>query len=301
MDHERAGTDRCTRMNRPGRGAGPATRLERDDALRACVLERLSWGWSPEQIAGHLAEAAGRTVISYESIYRFIYAQAARHKNHAWRRYLPRAKWKRGRRRRKGSSSASFIAHRRPGRSAAAAAGAVTPWPGGNPWVRTRPRCAPARLSVSRKGALRRIPRRFRLAPVRPRGRRRPLSPTRGHGPDSRVIQTFVLMVILGSVTGLVKASLSVGRGRRGAGAHEGRPYGRGWASRGLGGCWGWGALRAPARLAARPSLSLSLYGTEDIINEVFAQTRLYTSCRKRRYQGGRIPWQEALRGVLEV
>ena len=89
-------------------------RLERDDELRACVLERLSWGWSPEQIAGHLAEAAGRTVISYESIYRFIYAQAARHKNHAWRRYLPRAKWKRGRRRRKGSSSASFIAHRRP-------------------------------------------------------------------------------------------------------------------------------------------------------------------------------------------
>ena len=69
-------------------------RLERDDALRACVLERLSWGWSPEQIAGHLAEAAGWTVISYESIYRFIYAQAARHKNHAWRRYLPRAKWK---------------------------------------------------------------------------------------------------------------------------------------------------------------------------------------------------------------
>ena len=53
-------------------------------------------------------------MISYESIYRLIYAQAARHKNHAWRRYLPRAKWKRGRRRRKGSSSASFIAHRRP-------------------------------------------------------------------------------------------------------------------------------------------------------------------------------------------
>ena len=39
-------------------------RLERDDELRACVLERLSWGWSPEQIAGHLAEAAG-PVISY--------------------------------------------------------------------------------------------------------------------------------------------------------------------------------------------------------------------------------------------
>ena len=67
-------------------------RLERDDELSACVLERLSCGWSPEQIAGYLAEVAGRTVISYESIYRFIYAHAARHKNHAWRRYLPRAK-----------------------------------------------------------------------------------------------------------------------------------------------------------------------------------------------------------------
>ena len=89
-------------------------RLERDDELRACVLERLSRGWSPEQIAGQLAEAAGRTVISYESIYRFIYAQAARHKDHDWRRYLPRAKWRRGRRGRKGGSSASFIPHRRP-------------------------------------------------------------------------------------------------------------------------------------------------------------------------------------------
>ena len=96
---------------RTGQGTALDGGLERDDDLRG-VLERLSWR-SPEQIAGHLAEAAGRTVISYESIYRFIYAQAARHKNHAWRRYLPRAKWKRGRRRRKGSS-ASFIAHRRP-------------------------------------------------------------------------------------------------------------------------------------------------------------------------------------------
>ena len=131
MGHDQAGTDQCTRTSRPGLGP----RLERDDALRACVLERLSWGWSPEQIAGHLAEAAGRTVISYESIYRFIYAQAARHKNHAWRRYLPRAKWKRGRRRRKGSSSASFIAHRRPvAERPAAAADRQTLWAlGGRP------------------------------------------------------------------------------------------------------------------------------------------------------------------------
>ena len=80
MGHDQAGTDRVPHEQaRARRWTG--ARLERGDDLRACVLERLSWGWSPEQIAGHLAEAAGRTVISYESICRFIYAQAARHKN----------------------------------------------------------------------------------------------------------------------------------------------------------------------------------------------------------------------------
>src|SRR5690606_27695424 len=31
------------------------SRLERDDALRQCVLDRLAAGWSPEQVAGRLA------------------------------------------------------------------------------------------------------------------------------------------------------------------------------------------------------------------------------------------------------
>ena len=122
MGHDQAGTESVYAQARARRWTG--ARLERDEALRAQVLAGLSRGWSPEQLAGHLAEAAGRTVISYESIYRFIYAQAARRKNHDWRRYLPRAKWKRGRRRRKGSSSASFIAHGRP--VATRVAGAVT-------------------------------------------------------------------------------------------------------------------------------------------------------------------------------
>src|SRR3954466_15586759 len=38
-------------------------------------LGGLSRGWSPEQVAGRLARERGRRVISYESIYRFIYAQ----------------------------------------------------------------------------------------------------------------------------------------------------------------------------------------------------------------------------------
>ena len=90
------------------------SRLERDDDLRGRVLRRLAQGWSPEQVAGRLAREAGTPVISYETIYRFIYAQIARKKDYRWRHYLPRGKWRRGRRGRKGGSPASFIALRRP-------------------------------------------------------------------------------------------------------------------------------------------------------------------------------------------
>jgi transposase, IS30 family len=85
------------------------SRLERDESLRAAVMERLASGWSHEQIAGRLKREQGRKVISYESIYRFIYAQIARTKDYRWRRYLPRGKSKRGCRGRKGGGSANFI------------------------------------------------------------------------------------------------------------------------------------------------------------------------------------------------
>ena len=88
------------------------SRLERDPGLRRTVLEHLAHGWSPEQVAGRLAREAGRKVISYESIYRFIYAQIARTKDYRWRRFLPRAKSKRGFRGRRGGSAAGFIAGR---------------------------------------------------------------------------------------------------------------------------------------------------------------------------------------------
>jgi transposase, IS30 family len=84
-------------------------RLTREHDLRRAVLERLSRGWSPEQVAGRLAREYGRKVISYESIYRFIYAQIARTNDFSWRRYMPRAKSKRGIRCKKGGSPASFI------------------------------------------------------------------------------------------------------------------------------------------------------------------------------------------------
>src|SRR3954454_850052 len=89
-------------------------RLERDESLRAAVIERLASGWSPEQIAGRLARERGRKVISHESIYRFIYAQLARTRDYRWRRYLPRGKSKRGCRGRKGGGSANFIEGRVP-------------------------------------------------------------------------------------------------------------------------------------------------------------------------------------------
>jgi IS30 family transposase len=84
-------------------------RLEREPGLRRAVLERLGQGWSPEQVAGRLALEHGRKVISYETIYRFIYAQMVRTNDGGWRRYLPRKKGKRGHRGRKNCSPASFI------------------------------------------------------------------------------------------------------------------------------------------------------------------------------------------------
>ena len=99
-------------QTRARRWAG--SRLERDPALRRAVFGRLACGWSPEQVAGRLAHEAGRKVISYESIYRFIYAQIARTKDYRWRHYLPRGKSKRGLRSRGGRSSATFIKPRIP-------------------------------------------------------------------------------------------------------------------------------------------------------------------------------------------
>ena len=90
------------------------SKLDRNSELRESVLSRLARGWSPEQVAGRLARDTGAPVISYETIYRFIYAQIDRTKNYDWRHFLPRGKFKRGRRRRRRSSPASFIALRRP-------------------------------------------------------------------------------------------------------------------------------------------------------------------------------------------
>jgi IS30 family transposase len=89
-------------------------RLERNAELRKKVLGLLDQGWSPEQVVGRLKREAGRTVIGCETIYRFIYAQLRRTNDGRWRLYLPQAKCRRGRRRKKSSGSALSIKERRP-------------------------------------------------------------------------------------------------------------------------------------------------------------------------------------------
>src|SRR5687768_6554957 len=76
------------------------SRLARQPALRQFVLDRLAMGWSPEQVAGRLTRDKSSMRISHESIYRFIEAQIRRTNTFGWRHYLPRAKSKRGWRRR---------------------------------------------------------------------------------------------------------------------------------------------------------------------------------------------------------
>jgi len=68
----------------------------KDPLTYAYVLEKLRDGWSPEQIAGRLEKESGKKVISYETIYRFIYSPINKPKR-LWG-YLP---WKRTKRKQK--------------------------------------------------------------------------------------------------------------------------------------------------------------------------------------------------------
>ena len=82
-------------------------KLQRQPHLRARVRAWLEQGWSPEQIAGRLKRQIGQTVISHESIYRYIYHRSAQ--KDYWHRLLPQAKHRRGRIKRGGRSLAQTI------------------------------------------------------------------------------------------------------------------------------------------------------------------------------------------------
>jgi transposase, IS30 family len=103
---------RAHRLAMRRRWADPRFKLVRQPDLRALVKDRLAMGWSPEQIAGRLTLEHGRTVISHESIYRFIYHRTAL-KDYL-HKLLPRRKSKRGRFARRGGSQVDRIRHRRP-------------------------------------------------------------------------------------------------------------------------------------------------------------------------------------------
>jgi len=87
-------------------------KLARQPDLRDRVRNGLAMGRSPEQIAGRLALEHGRTLISAESIYRFIYHRSAQ--KDYWHRLLPQAKSRRGRLGKRGGSPASRMSRRRP-------------------------------------------------------------------------------------------------------------------------------------------------------------------------------------------
>jgi transposase, IS30 family len=103
---------RATELTRRRRYRGRGHKLARQPALRDQVRDFLAMGWSPEQIAGRLARQHGRTIISHESIYRFVYHRTAQ--KDYWNRLLPRRKHRRGRHRRRGASSVHYIQHRVP-------------------------------------------------------------------------------------------------------------------------------------------------------------------------------------------
>ena len=90
------------------------SKLDRNIGLREEVLGLLRKGWSPEQVCSFLERQHGKRLLGPETIYRFIAAQIARHKDYSWRHYLPRAKAKRGRHNKRGGSSALHIQHRIP-------------------------------------------------------------------------------------------------------------------------------------------------------------------------------------------
>jgi transposase, IS30 family len=84
-------------------------KLGRQPDLQAYVKQRLAMEHSPEQIAGRLALEGSNMRISPESIYRFI-AHRVGLKDYSWHVLLPRRKFYRGRRPKKGGPPSKTFA-----------------------------------------------------------------------------------------------------------------------------------------------------------------------------------------------
>jgi len=85
--------------------------LERDETLQRYVVDRLSEGWTPDQIAGYLRRGIeiGLRAVSAETIYAFIFRSAQKTEK-LWR-YLTRRKASRGRRARRSKDKIGGKTH----------------------------------------------------------------------------------------------------------------------------------------------------------------------------------------------
>ena len=100
---------RADRRAKRRRRAFSRFKLARQPDLQDHVKQRLAMGQSPEQISGRLALDASTIQISPESIYRFIYARAAK-KDRSWCSLLPQARIRRGHRKKRGGPTMnSFV------------------------------------------------------------------------------------------------------------------------------------------------------------------------------------------------
>lgn len=82
------------RLSRARNLASQRIHALKDPRIYDYVIDKLRWGWSPEQIAGRLKKRNhGAAVISYETIYRYIYSPKGREGN--LREYLARSHRKR--------------------------------------------------------------------------------------------------------------------------------------------------------------------------------------------------------------
>lgn len=86
--------DRAENLYRGRRKAcRPHAKMD-DPAVRTKIMVMITKGWSPEIIAGRLKKECGRTVISHETLYEFIYESEIGKRDGLYE-YLPRGKKRR--------------------------------------------------------------------------------------------------------------------------------------------------------------------------------------------------------------
>jgi len=108
--HKRALNNKLARTKR--------TKLEISSGLKSYVIAKLREDWSPEQVSGELKkQAQGRTVLSTETIYQFIYSEEGK-KLKLWKHLRHRKKPERvpwgSRKKRKASIPNRTSIHQRP-------------------------------------------------------------------------------------------------------------------------------------------------------------------------------------------